>query len=408
MAPMLPHPAQALDIETLLTVYLMVSVLMLGVIVGGAWQARGRDGLWFWSGAFAAVAFSQGLRPLMSALDLTVPLLTVGHIGGVVSSSMVLLGVRAFLGQPLRWRLIAIVCVCVSALSIGSVASGMRPWVSLSLTLAASSLLRFVAVAPLFGALRSTGGTGSFPLMLMAADQLLAALANGLRAFYVIPVVSGSAQQAMAANALWLLVFIALLVLQGFALLLLINHQLRQRIMALIEIDPLTGLLNRRGLEHRFQRILQRAAAAAQPLGLAAAMVDLDHFKTINDQYGHAVGDSVLRALGNRLEQQVRPQDLAVRLGGEEFAVLWFQLDVDSATTMAERLRRCIEDTPFETDAGPLRVTVSVGVATQTDRHEQLNELLRRADSALYSAKRSGRNRVARASHAHGLEPATR
>jgi len=259
-----------------------------------------------------------------------------------------------------------------------------------------------LAVMALYAALRVTGG---FPLALMTLMQFAAALAYGLRALSVTPVFSSSREQIIAVNGLWLLVFIALLVLQGFSLLLLINQKLRQRILALIEIDPLTGLLNRRGLEHRFQRIQHRVEASEKPLRMAAAMVDLDHFKTINDQHGHAVGDAVLRELGQRLEQQVRPQDLAVRLGGEEFAVLWFQVDAEGASQMAERLRHCMEDTPFETSAGPLRITVSVGVANQSAPHETLDALLHRADMALYSAKRAGRNQVAEAALPHGMVP---
>jgi diguanylate cyclase (GGDEF)-like protein len=102
----------------------------------------------------------------------------------------------------------------------------------------------------------------------------------------------------------------------------------------------------------------------------------------------------VLVELGRRLRQQVRPNDLAVRLGGEEFVVLWFDVGAESALGMAERLRQSIELQAFSTDSGALNVSASVGVACQAAAGEPLDSLLKRADVALYEAKRSGRHRV--------------
>ncbi|MDD5307343.1 MAG: GGDEF domain-containing protein [Deltaproteobacteria bacterium] len=386
--------APLLHVETLLIVYLMVAVLMLGVIVGGAWQARGRHGLWFWSGAFAAVALSQVLRHLIVWFDGPAPLYTIGHVGGVVSDALVLLGVRAFLGLRLRWLPVLVFTVLAALVSAATVAFGMRLWISLSCSLLAGGLLCLLALLPVARAWRSEGG---FPLSLMVTDLGLSVPVNWLRAVMVIPGISGSYAQATQANALWLMVFIALLLLQGFALLLLINSRLQQKILSLVEVDPLTGLLNRRGLENRIARLLHRAEGSPHGLTMAAAMVDIDHFKNANDRHGHAVGDEVLCDLGRRLQLQVRPNDLAVRLGGEEFAVVWFDVNAEMVRGMAERLRQAVEGEPFQTEAGDLRVSVSVGVAAQGLPRESLDSLLRRADVALYEAKRAGRNRVVQA-----------
>lgn len=383
--------AISLHIDTLLLVYLMVALLMLLVLVGGAWQARGRHGLWFWAGAFAAVALAQSVRELAVVGHGPLPLSTLGHIGGVLSAGLVLLGVRSFLGLRLYWPAVCLAMAAMAAVSLTVVSLGQPLGVSLSLSLLGAGALRALALWPLLRALRTEP---SFPLSLMASDQALSVLVHFARASMVMPGPAATAAQTEQANALWLLAFIALLLTQGFALLLLINERLQQQILALVEIDPLTGLLNRRGLDRRLAGLHRRAATAQRPLQLAVAMLDLDHFKQINDRHGHAVGDQVLVELGRRLRQQVRPNDLAVRLVGEEFAVLWFEVGPDSALGMAERLRQSIEQLPFATDAGLLNVDASVGVASQAAAGEPLETLLKRADAALYEAKRAGRHRV--------------
>jgi diguanylate cyclase (GGDEF)-like protein len=148
--------------------------------------------------------------------------------------------------------------------------------------------------------------------------------------------------------------------------------------------------LNRRGFDERLRRLLSRSAA--QPPLLA--VLDVDHFKRINDSHGHAVGDAVLSGVGARLHDALRPLDVAVRLGGEEFAVIWLSPEAGGEQRLGERLREAIAGRPFETAAGPLAVTVSVGVAQARGPEEAPEALFSRADAALYEAKRGGRNRV--------------
>jgi diguanylate cyclase (GGDEF)-like protein len=121
-------------------------------------------------------------------------------------------------------------------------------------------------------------------------------------------------------------------------------------------------------------------------------MMDIDHFKVVNDTYGHLTGDDVIRTVAARLAAQLRATDLVGRYGGEEFAAVLQDAELGSA--LPERLRASIADLPIETQSGPLAVTVSIGVSRLQPGDASLKDLLARADEALYEAKRSGRNRV--------------
>jgi two-component system, cell cycle response regulator len=157
--------------------------------------------------------------------------------------------------------------------------------------------------------------------------------------------------------------------------------------------DPLTGLYNRRYLLDQMNAEFSYAARHRTPLSLL--MMDIDHFKSINDTYGHPTGDTVLVALARLLNDAVRTEDLTARYGGEEFVLVCRNLPVLIAETVAARIRQSIEDTQLVPEQPGLKVTVSIGVASVP--HPQITDalaLIRAADRALYTAKRSGRNRV--------------
>ena len=157
--------------------------------------------------------------------------------------------------------------------------------------------------------------------------------------------------------------------------------------------DSLTGLANRRGFFENAVRAQAAAARSRAPLGMI--MVDVDHFKNVNDAYGHDVGDAVLRAVAGRLRDCVRVADMVGRVGGEEFAVLCPGTDLAGGEELAERLRRALEGLCVEAGGQCVRVTASFGVAVFTDGLDaEPAACLARADKALYAAKRSGRNRV--------------
>ncbi len=162
--------------------------------------------------------------------------------------------------------------------------------------------------------------------------------------------------------------------------------------------DRLTGLWNRGAIMDLLHRETQRSVRIGEPLGVI--MADLDHFKRINDSYGHPTGDAVLREVAHRLLESVRNYDYVGRYGGEEFLIVLAECAPGDLAVTAERMRAHVSEKPVHTDSGPIAVTISIGLAAQRPAGSELpreEELVRAADTALYCAKSNGRNRVEQA-----------
>jgi two-component system cell cycle response regulator len=175
------------------------------------------------------------------------------------------------------------------------------------------------------------------------------------------------------------------------------TERLRDNVQMSIEAaitDGLTGLHNRRYMESHLGKLVEQATSRGKPL--AVLVLDIDFFKSINDNYGHDCGDDVLREFAIRVRKSIRGIDLACRMGGEEFVVVMPETDMAVAATVAERLRRKIAAEPFPIEQGKRKidVTISIGIAALESSHDSSAQLLKRADQALYRAKRDGRNRV--------------
>jgi two-component system cell cycle response regulator len=171
---------------------------------------------------------------------------------------------------------------------------------------------------------------------------------------------------------------------------------LQQNIMMAL-IDPLTGAFNRRYLDAHLPRLLRHASEIKK--SLAVQMIDIDHFKQVNDRYGHIAGDAVLKEISQRLSNGVRPSDFFVRMGGEEFAVIMPETSLENAAKIADRLRHKIAEStiaiPGSDEGLKISVTVSIGIAdTYPHKEGEPNMVFKRADSALYRAKEGGRNKV--------------
>lgn len=175
-----------------------------------------------------------------------------------------------------------------------------------------------------------------------------------------------------------------------------VRNRVEAELERLANTDPLTDLYNRRHFFELAQREYDRAVRYGR--ALTVLMVDLDHFKAINDSHGHATGDQVLAALSATIRRTLRGVDVVGRYGGEEFCIAMAETDAESALPTAERLRQCIESERFETSAGGISMTISIGLATfvpgLSSAQCTLDKLLGQADQALYRAKRAGRNRV--------------
>jgi two-component system cell cycle response regulator len=232
---------------------------------------------------------------------------------------------------------------------------------------------------------RATESLRQLPILLMADDDELARLAKGLdlgaNDYLIRPVDRNE-----------LLARVRTQIRRKH-----LQERLRQnyqRSLSLALTDELTGLYNRRYLFAHLNEVLGQMADSGSETALM--LFDIDHFKRVNDQYGHPAGDEVLRELASRAMRQVRSVDLVGRLGGEEFVVVMPETSLAGAAAVAERLRSAVAGEPFvlRESGERLPVTVSVGIAVTGDEKESMEVLLKRADDALYAAKNAGRNRV--------------
>jgi len=171
------------------------------------------------------------------------------------------------------------------------------------------------------------------------------------------------------------------------------NAALLEKIKRMAITDEMTGIYNRRGINEYGQREIEVASRLTRPL--SAIMFDLDHFKVVNDTYGHPVGDEVLCEIVRRCKEKVREIDLFGRYGGEEFLLLIIGANLKQACIIAERLRLAVGSNLIHTAAGDLPVTISLGVTTLTDETRTIDDMIKAADIALYQAKNHGRNKVA-------------
>jgi diguanylate cyclase (GGDEF)-like protein len=268
-----------------------------------------------------------------------------------------------------------------------------------AVTLATAALLQLVAALL---ALRAMPHSGIYRYPWIALSLALALMVERR----VEPLLDFHDGMADLLDALYALLISALMVfsLVGLDRLLRAIRANQEQLTYLATTDALTGLANRRHLLAEMDKELRRAERSGRPVSVL--MVDVDHFKDINDRYGHAVGDAVLVAVAKRCLARLRATDLCGRIGGEEFVVLLPEADAAGALTTAERLCADLAEAPIDTARGPLGVTVSIGVATHRPRSPQADAtakcdvigqtqtLLQSADNALYRAKAGGRNCV--------------
>lgn len=262
---------------------------------------------------------------------------------------------------------------------------------------ASVTLLVSLAYAIAFGAIaiataRLGPAAGPARWMLAAGYSAAAALVP-LRAvdIWQNPVAHPDIFAASNLHIVTFMVLFSITVVGSVAFILMHRERAEAELFRLASFDPLTGLFNRRAFIELAERELARARRARSPY--AVLMVDLDHFKRVNDEYGHQAGDRVLAGFGDIAKRSLRTEDLVGRYGGEEFCALLPGAAMPMAVEIAERLRQAVSERPL---AGlPRAVTVSIGAtACNADTGGSLDAAIARADEALYRAKREGRNRV--------------
>lgn len=382
-------PLQVETLSLISAVQAVVLAAMLWVGVRGAPGAAGRS-LSLRAAALAVEGVGWGAFAAHGWLDPTAVVLG-GNAVSLLAQAMVVVAVRMLLGEPLRLRLIAGIAV-VGWLGVG--------WLGVvhpdyRLRVLWGSLVIFCNLALQAQALlNGRSRARSVLLLLLAVSASLLLWRNGVL-WFADAAPSGLGAPG-AVNYLYVLFAGMQPLFASVAFLLLYGDVLQRRLYTLARVDPLTGVNNRLALNETATRLLSAAARSGQAVGVL--MLDADHFKKVNDQFGHAGGDKVLRALVRTITSTLRASDVIGRVGGEEFVVLAPGTDMAELMLLADRIRTTLAATPLVVDGKTLQLTVSIGAAVAPRGARDFAGVLRLADLALYAAKRAGRNRVAASS----------
>ena len=380
----------AAHVPTMLAMIIASSLMMAASMAVVGWGRR-RDGLGRWAAALLVNAIGH-LLIMLRGLIPDVLSIVVGNL--MLSSVFVglIAAVYQFQGRPVRWPLLlappALVLVFVSVF-IDNFPARVS-FVGLAIGLQ--------AVWALLAALSQRNVTVGRGQWLLVAGLALEALVLGGRAVVALSTHS-DATSILQSSALQTLTFLAtfsVVLVSSVGFVFMSRDRADENNRVLAALDPLTGVANRRSLIAALDRDVARAQRMREPMALM--MVDIDHFKDVNDQYGHPAGDRVLCSVVNVLRQRVRAQDLVGRYGGEEFMVLLPDTGLTGAEQLARELCKAVEESRCPADGVPgpgIAVTVSVGVfGGRLESGDSWDMLIAAADRALYQAKNNGRNRV--------------
>jgi diguanylate cyclase (GGDEF)-like protein len=297
--------------------------------------------------------------------------------------------VRTFLGQPANDVLIYVPVAATAVLElIFTYLDPSMRWrtVSVSAVICVQMLTAVIALLDWGMPRRRSQLLTGAAFLVVAVTLAVRMVYEGTRADALVHAFSATPMQS---TVFAIAAFFPTVATLGFVL--MCGDRLHQEMERQATIDSLTGISNRRTLDELAARVI--AAAHRHQRHLAVLLIDADHFKRINDVYGHEVGDHALQLISATLQCALREEDLVGRLGGEEFVAVLPDADESAARAGAERLRRAVELAEFRAEHRPVSLRVSIGVAT-IGPGDDFASLLRRADQAMYAAKRSGRNRV--------------
>src|SRR3954452_9225110 len=369
-----------------LTLHLLATMVaaMLGAMLLFFGRQESSGALNWWGAAYLLGAVSVAIWTVAGNMLGDMLSLALNAVG-FVSCGMVWNAARVFHGKRPIWV----------GLMLGAIA-----WIAAGMTL-----------DPAAAAMRSTIGAGIVAMYAaLTATELRSERRRMLQRRWpavIVPVLHGGALMLPIllgdfllphgdkfAGSIWMTVFSVELVLYAigtaFVIFMLVSERAVTTHKNAASMDPLTGMLNRRGFAEASARLIEREASAGRPV--TAMIFDIDHFKSINDRFGHPAGDEILKLFATIVNSNLRISDLSGRIGGEEFAAL-LPCSLEEGVLVAERVREAFEASGVVVDEGPVDTTVSIGVAGGPAGTE-LEVLLASADTALYQAKRGGRNRV--------------
>lgn len=378
-----------LDIRTLSLIAVLISCLMAGVMTV-VWRLNLNErSAYYWALGNVAIASGflflalRGILPSLISIPVANSAITLGY-------SMLLVGISVFLGHPVRWWLVvvSVATVFLSFLYFTYVTPliGVRI-VIISLLISALSLLAAYqlfkdSVPHMRVVQRLTGLVFLVHAAYLTFRALVTLFQEPVKSLF-----SGSLIQSLAFLDV---IVVAICLTFGFSA--MINRRLQFYLDHLARYDTLTQVHNRRAFEEAVVRELARSRRKETPLSIL--LLDIDHFKQVNDQYGHTAGDSVLKELAAVIRTVLRSEDVLGRIGGEEFALLLPETKLDEALDISERIRKAIAAVNVEFADQQVGITVSIGVAAQSDLVGNWDDLFVYADQALYRAKQAGRNRV--------------
>jgi diguanylate cyclase (GGDEF)-like protein len=372
----------SLDISTLYLIATLVAVL-LGAMLLFFWRQEKIPALGWWGAAYILGAASIALWIAGGTMLGSWLALAVNAVG-FVACGLVWDAARVFHGR---------------APSIAGLVAGAVVWVAAILLIHPfsdeSRMTLGAAIVAVYAALTATELWRERRKSLRSRwPAIIVPMLHGMVLMMPILISDLLHPQGGGLSGLWVGAFAVELVLYAvgtvFIIFMLVSERTVSTHKLAASVDPLTGLLNRRGFSEATARMIEREAKAGR--AITVMIFDIDHFKSVNDTYGHAAGDEILKVFANIVVNTLRITDLVGRVGGEEFAAL-LPAPMDEALTAAERVREAFQNAGVAVDDEPLATTVSIGIAGGPPNTE-LEVLMASADTALYQAKRGGRNRV--------------
>jgi diguanylate cyclase (GGDEF)-like protein len=378
----------------------LMQAVLAAVWLLGAWLIGDtRRAAVHWAGyaALTAVSFALLTAALHMQVRLTAELLrAAGNLIGVIALLALHRGIRMFVGRPSGWRGYGI-AFAVVLLAAGV---GVMPWGSSTRVSVTSSVLALLALV-MWRDL-TVHARDDLHLRWPAAlgvPMVFAAVGFGYRAgraAFDPDSVSAEMTRDSALNIASALGYVVIALAFHATLMGLVAARFTAQLRHRSRHDGLTGLLDRRAIDEAMQAQIQRSRRTGE--AFSVLMLDLDHFKAINDRFGHATGDRALKHVAALLREVLREVDVLGRVGGEEFLIMMPGAGLDAAGPVAERVRERLATSPMVLDATPVSMSVSIGLAQWSPPNEEATRLVGRADLALYAAKAQGRDCVVAAS----------